>query len=193
MPNWAYTQYHCVGDKEQLQKLHTIMTELENMKSPGLHENGFGSTWLGNLVIKLGGDWNKVYCRGSWDNLLLHDGGNVSFTVESAWGEPDEVRRFIEEKIPNIKLYYQTEESGMGVYQTNDATGLYFPEEFYLWVEDEKTEYYDNLEALIKDVEKITGSKNLKTLDSCKKALESYSRKHSDLGYVLEEFTVINE
>lgn len=73
MPNWAYTQYIATGDKEQLQKLLAVMDELECMKAPGLHENGFGPTWLGNLVIKLGGDWEKVYCRGSWDNLQLTD------------------------------------------------------------------------------------------------------------------------
>lgn len=193
MPNWAYSQYVAVGEKEQLKQLHSIMSELEDMKAPGLHENGFGSTWLGNLVIKLGGNWEQVYCRGSWDNLLLHEDGTVSFSIESAWDEPNEVREFIEEKFPDIQIYYQTEEPGMGIYKTNDDTGQYFPEEYYLWVEDEKTEYYDNLESLIRDVEKITGSKNLKTLDSCKKALETYSRKNSDLGYTLEEFSVIND
>lgn len=191
MPNWAYTQYHATGDKEQLQKLHSIMSELESMASPGLHENGFGSTWLGNLVIKLGGDWNKVYCRGSWDNLMLHDDGTVSFSVESAWNEPNEVRRFIEERFPNIRLYFQSEEPGMHVYQTNDDAGLYFPEKYYLWVEDGTTEYYTTLGAMAKEVENITGSKNLKTLDSCKKAFETYSRNHSDLSYTLEEFRVI--
>lgn len=193
MANWAYTQLHCDGDKEQLKKLHSIMEELESMKAPGLHENGFGSTWLGNLVIKLGGDWNKIYCRGSWDNLILHQDSTVSFSVESAWDEPNEVRKFIEERFPEIRIYYQTEESGMGIYKTNDVTGEYFPEEFYLWVENEETEYYNSLDQLIEAVQKITGSKNLHTLDSCRKALESYSRKHSNLGYTLEEFTVIND
>lgn len=189
MPNWAYSQYHAIGDKEQLDKLHTIMSELEEMKSPGLHENGFGSTWLGNLVIKLGGDWKKIYCRGSWDNLIYED-GVISFSVESAWGELNEVRHLIEEKFPDIKLYYQCEELGMGIYITNDDTGQFFPEEYYLWVENGETDYYDNLDDLLKDVEKITGSKNLRTLDSCRKALESYSRKNSDLGYTLEKFQV---
>ena len=98
MPNWAYTQYHCDGDKEQLKQLHSIMEELESMKAPGLHENGFSQTWLGNLVIKLGGEWDKIYCRGSWENLLLHDDGTVSFSAESARDEPNEVRVFIEKK-----------------------------------------------------------------------------------------------
>ncbi len=193
MANLAFTQYHAVGDKEQLQKLHSLMDELECMKDPGLHDNGFGSTWLGNLVIKFDGDWEKVYCRGYWDNLVLHEDGSISFSVESAWGELNEVREFIEEYFPNIRLFFQCEESGMGIYQTNDDTGQYFPEKYYLWVENGDTEYYNNLEALAKEVENITGSKNLKTLDSCKKALETYSRSHSDLCYTLEEFELLDD
>ena len=189
MPNWAYSQYHATGDKEQIDKLHTIMSELEEMKSPGLHENGFGSTWLGNLVIMLGGDWKKIYCRGSWDNLIYED-GVISFSVESAWGELNEVRHLIEEKFPDIKLYYQCEEPGMGIYITNDDTGQFFPDEYYLWVENGETDYYDNLDDLLKDVEKITGSKNLRTLDACRKALKSFSIKNSDLCYTLEAFQV---
>lgn len=192
MPNWAYTQYIATGDKEQLQKLLAVMDELECMKAPGLHENGFGPTWLGNLVIKIGGDWEKVYCRGSWDNLQRTD-DCIMFSVESAWGELNEVRHLIEEQFPGIKLYYQTEEPGMCIYQTNDDTGAYFPERYYLWVEDGDTEYYQDLSGIIRVVQDITGSKNLKTLDSCIKALESYSRKHSDLCYTLEEFTVITD
>lgn len=168
------------------------MNELECMKEP-LYPNGFGPSWLGNLVIKLGGDWEKVYCRGSWDNLLVETDDTLSFTVESAWGELNEVRELIEKHFPDIKLYYQSEEPGMGIYTTNDDTGQYFPQQYYLWVEDEDTEYYDNLESLIEAVERITGSKHLKSLDSCKKALESFSRKHHHCCYTLEEFSVVED
>lgn len=193
MPNWAYSQYIATGDKEQLKKLYSIMSELEEMKAPGLHENCFGSTWLGNLIIKLGGNWKQLYCKGSWNNLLLHEDGTVSFSVESAWGELYYVRKFIEEYFPDVRLFFQCEESGMGIYQTNDDTGQYFPEKYYLWVENGDTEYYNNLEALAKEVENITGSKNLKTLDSCKKALETYSRSNSDLCYTLEDFELLDD
>lgn len=33
MPNWAYSQYIATGDKEQLKKLYSIMSELEEMKA----------------------------------------------------------------------------------------------------------------------------------------------------------------
>lgn len=191
MPNWASTCYIATGDKEQLKQLHDVMVELECMKEP-LHPNGFGNTWMGNLVMKLGGDWEKVYCRGSWDDLTFN-GDQITFHVESAWGELNEVRELIEEHFPDIKLYYQSEEPGMGIYITNDDTGTYFPERYYLWVEDEDTEYYQSLESLAKAVENITGSKHLTTLNSCRKALESFSRKHHQCCYTLEEFTVTDD
>lgn len=190
MPNWCYSMYKAVGDKEQLRKLHDTMYELECMEE-SLHENGFGTTWLGNLVIKLGEDWEKVYCRGSWDNLLMEGDEYFSFTVESAWGELNEVRKLIEKHFPGVKLYYQCEEPGMCIYQTNDDTGEHFPERYLFWIEDGENLYHRTLEDLIKDVEEITHSKHLKTFNACKKAVESYSRKHHNCCYTLEEFSIV--
>jgi len=167
------------------------MDELERMKEP-LHPNGFGTTWLGNLVTKLSGDCEKVYCRGSWDNLC-HDDESLTFTVESAWNELNEMRELIEAHLPGIKLYYQSEEPGMGIYITNDPTGEYFPDRFYLWVEDEDTDYYPTVESLAKAVEEITGSGHLTTFDACKKALAYYASRHHDLCYTIEEFKVIED
>ena len=183
--------YVAVGDKQQLKELHSIMDELECMKEP-LHPNGFGTTWMGNLVIKLGGDWNKVYCRGSWDDLIF-DGQQIIFHVESAWGELNEVRELIEQHFPDIKLYYQSEEPGMAIYITNDSNGDYFPEKYFMWIEDDDSEYYQTLEALAKEVENITGSKHLTTFDSCKKAIASFSKKHHNCCYTLEEFSVVED
>ncbi len=80
----------------------------------------------------------------------------------------------------------------MCIYVTNDDTGKYFPERFYLWVEDEDTEYYQSLESLAEAVENITKSKHLTTLDSCRKSLESFCKKHGNCCYTLEEFSIEN-
>lgn len=58
-------------------------------------------------------------------------------------------------------------------------------------MENGESLYHETLEELLKNVESATGSKNLKTFDSCKKALETYSRNHSDLCYTLAEFDVV--
>lgn len=191
MPNWCANCYVAVGDRQQLHELHTIMYELECMKEP-LHPNDFGTSWLGNLVIRLGGDWTKIYCRGSWDDLC-YDDESLTFSVESAWNELNEVRALIEEQFPGIKLYYQSEEPGMGIYITNDPTGEYFPDRYCLWVENEDSGYYPTIETLAKAVESITGSRHLATFDACRKALAWYASKHHDLCYTIEEFKVMED
>ena len=65
MPNWCSTEYYVVGSKRELSDLNKKMERLENRKE-SLVKNSFGNTWLGNLVESLGGDWEKVYCRGQW-------------------------------------------------------------------------------------------------------------------------------
>lgn len=190
MPNWCSTSYHAVGDKKQLQRLYDAMAELEAMPSPGLLPNGFGSTWMGNLIHKLGGDWKKIYCRASWNGLDLM-GDTLYFDTESAWCEPDEVRHFIEAQFPDMKLYFQSEEPGQGIYTTNDDTGEHFPDQYYLWIEDDDTTYHETAESLCREVEQVTGSKHLSTVEACQKALKSYSKRHHNLGYSLEEFTLV--
>ena len=187
MPNWAYTQYKVTGDKKQVENLYGSMKNLGKMKSPGLVENDFGSTWFGNLIVKFSENWENIYCRGYWEDLRLK-GGILYFSAESAWAELEEVRMFLEKIFTGIKIYYQTEEPGMGIYATNDRDQSYFYDKYILWVEDcHDTEYYETLGTLIEDVEKITHRKDLKSLEDCQWALEKYSEE-KDKCYVLEEF-----
>ena len=100
------------------------MNNLENRRKP-LVDNSFGKTWLGCLVNKLGGNWQEVYCRGSWRDLDWN-GAILRFNTETAWGPMNEVFKFIKTIYPSLKIYYQAEEDGMGVFITNDAEGSYF-------------------------------------------------------------------
>lgn len=186
MPNWALTDYVVTGG--EVKNLYLTMKELEEMSSPGLHENDFGSTWLGNLVIKLGGDWEKIRCRGYWSNLMYED-DKLYFTVESAWEELSETRKFVEEKFPDLKIYYQCEEPGLEIYTTNDKDGLFFPDKYRLWVEDNETNYYRSLEKLIQDVKKITDKDDIKTIWDCEKALSEWS---GDRCYELSRFEYVD-
>ena len=68
MPNWCWTSYVAVGDKKDIRDLYKKMKSLEDSEK-SLIENGFGNTWLGNLVTILGGDYHKISCRGEFGNL----------------------------------------------------------------------------------------------------------------------------
>lgn len=131
MPNWCNTTFVIEGDKKEVESLFLIMDELEHMDRP-LVANGFGKQWLGCLVEKLGGDWEKIYCRGDWQYKELREDGNLHIDTESAWSPPLEVFWLVKSKFPNLRIYWQSEEPGMEEYWTNDAEGKYFHERYYL-------------------------------------------------------------
>lgn len=191
MPNWCRTCFKAVGDREQLDRLHKIFIELEEMPVPYM-ETDLGPTWLGNLVIHLGGDWQKVYCRGSWDYLEMEEDGLV-FDCETAWDELPQLRRFIEEKFPGLKIYYRAEEPAMDVYKTNDASGIHFPERYYLDIEDHALCIHHTLEDLCEEMGKVTGNPNLTTYADCQQALADFVASHPEVEYyALSEYAVLD-
>lgn len=117
-PNWAEACYRVKGKRKHLRNLNSILNKLGKRKTP-LVKNGFGNYWLGCLVTALGGDWNKVPCRGEiYDYCLEKDFLDINFI--SAWSERGELRDFIETHYDNdVKIYYYQQEPLMGIYETN--------------------------------------------------------------------------
>lgn len=185
MPNWCFTEYVATGPKEQLQRLKEIFLRLEAMPSPGLVENGFGSTWLGNLVAELGEDYTKVYCRGTWEEINPDQEDELCFTTVTAWAEMKDVRLLIERKFPEVKLYFISEELGCGIFETNDSEHSYFDSEYYLWIDGDDDcdgNYYVSLEEVVDKISALTNNNGLESYEDCKSALEVYCESH-DLGY----------
>ncbi len=188
MPNWCSTSVKIVGEKDSIDKIHAVLDEMQNREDPKTSD--FGQMWLGELVKKLGGDIEKVYCRG-WIDWYESNGEELSLTYESAWAPMYAVHNLIRERFPDVAVYYQCEEPGMIIYQTNSYD--YFPDRYYLWIEDEDSEYFDDLNDLISTIEDITGKKDLKTLADCKAAMEAYTEEHDNLGYTLEKFELVED
>ena len=199
MPNWAYTLYKVRGSEEEVAALYKTIQDLEQRKE-SLLPNGFGKLWLGNLVQALGGDWEKIYCRGQILDYSLEN-GLLFISTETAWGEMSDVRHFIEQKYPSLEIYFQTEEPGMCIFQTNDHTGEYFPEKWLLDWNDEKKnvfiwEYFTDLPAVIeylKDNGIITAA-----IEPTKAAIiavldEIQEERPDDISYMLEEFVVVDD
>ena len=185
MPNWAYTSYRIVGKKEEVQDLYSKIQQLQNMEEP-LETNGFGNLWLGCLLTILGGDWEKVYCRGKIIDFSLDD-GVLSINTETAWSEMQEVRQFIQQNYPSLEIFYYEEEPGWGIYQTNDHDKRFFSFRYILDdLEGDKPEYYDDTDSLLKAASEIFG-KELKTMAGLEDIVEE-----SD-GYSLHDIQVVND
>ena len=199
MPNWAYTQYKIKGSESEVAALNKTIVDLDQRKDSIL-PNGFGKLWLGNLVHVLGGDWEKLYCRGQILDYSL-DNGLLFISTETAWGEMSDVRHFIQFKYPSLQIFFQTEEPGMCMFQTNDATGEIFPERWLLDWNDEKEnvfiwEYFTDLPAVIdylKDNGIITAA-----IEPTKAAIiavldQIQEERPDDISYMLEEFVVVDD
>ena len=178
MPNWASTSYAFKGaDDKQAKDLYEKIDSLSKMTEP-LVPNGFGKLWMGCLVNLLGGDWNKVYCRGEIIDYNLTD-DHVSITCETAWGEMPEFRHFLEQQYPGSKIYYQVEECGNCVYATNDTDGDYFPDRYCLDSYD-GLEYFETLEEVAKYVGDIIKKDIPQNYADIESAIEDYMEEHDN-------------
>ena len=171
MPNWCDTAYVVTGDKAQLDSLYNTMRELESTPSTDSSLNSFGVTWLSNL---------------------RRDGETVRFATVSAWQEPIEVQQFLESVYPDLKFYFSAEEPDMGHYTTNDERGIYFPERYHVYIEDQMIhEYFQDFESLADYISEVTGVSTLFSLDDCEHALREYCDANGDLSYDLDEFRIV--
>ena len=188
MPNWCSVSYKCVGDSKEVKSLYNVL-EYINKRKTTILKNGFGKWWLGNLVHKLGGDWEKYRCRGEIIDYSL-DGNVLTINQETAWCEQEGVRQIIEEKFPGIKVYFMEEEPGCEVFYTNDDSGDYFPERFFL-NSYEGCEYFETIEEAAEYVSEIVGRKVKTDIGAIHRALDAYEKKNPDLFYSFNEITVV--
>lgn len=194
MPNWSTTDYFVIGSTKEIMDLNKKMEKLENRKK-SLVKNGFGNTWLGNLVQYLGGDWEKVYCRGEWMCRNYDKERNaLTFTTETAWQEMNEWRRFIESCYKTIKILYVTEEPGCGIYQTNDKEGIFFKSKYILDY-GEDVEYFENMDQTVSFIKNLISVKiEEKTVNGIQKELDAYAEENDaeDLYYSFHEFEKVD-
>lgn len=186
MPNWCYTSYVLEGSDKDIKKIDNLLDNLMSRKKPAI-ENGFGTNWLGCLVNALGGDWQKIPCRGTWSNKE-RIGNILRLTTDTAWIPLNEVFDFIHEKFPSVIYFYAAEEPGCELYSTNDVDGKYFPERYnidlYDLEENYDSAYFTTADAVLDYInENYHPATPLKTLEDIDK-LDNEWRENSDDAFI---------
>lgn len=103
-----------------------------------------------------------IPCRGEVSYLddELHecsDGlAGVRLSTETAWCACEELMQRIADKYA-LHPYYYTEEPGMGIFQTNDAEGVYFSARYMVDSESKGCEYFDDFEEVASVIREMTG------------------------------------
>lgn len=153
MANWCSTDYMFVGATENARRL---LADLEQAVC--------ADSWLAYVRKALlpescGMD---IPCRGEVSYLddELHeysDGlAGVRFSTETAWCACEELMQRIADKYV-LHPYYYTEEPGMGIFQTNDAEGVYFSARYMVDSESKGCEYFDDFEEVASVIREMTG------------------------------------
>ena len=200
MPNWCTTAAVVTGEATQVAAFGKLLQELEALPE-SLLPNGFGKLWCGNIVHKLGADWNEVYCRGWITDYDIAAPDRINLSVESAWGELSEVRKLILTHYPGLRIFYESEEPGMLVFESNDVDGLYFKDRYILDFCDESRhlwlwEYFTTLEAAADFVSKNCLDGKPVDADKAKinEALDAYQGEHpDDVSFIFEAFKLVND
>lgn len=191
MPNWCYTTYKCIGEPKEIKELYDALKYIDERKT-SIIPNDFGKFWLGNLVTRLGGNWEDYPCRGDIIDYYLKDKETLFIYQNTAWCEQRGVRRCIEDKLPSIKVYYQAEEAGCGVYITNSFEQ--FPDKYYLDTIGEPM-YFENLDEAARHVSSIVGHEVKPDVTEIQNALDDYEEKQDDddCYFCFNSFEEIND
>lgn len=133
MPNWCYTTIIFHGNKDEIEKLHT---NIEEWTKENLKPNGFGPSWLGNILCgaglrdRINSEENRIRCRGSIIDIgtVKIDGESTAtllVSTETAWAPMvnmwDEVCKSM--GYESIDYSFISEECGMSEYFIHDPFG----------------------------------------------------------------------
>ncbi len=192
MPNWCSTAYAIEGDAKEVKQLYELMKGLQERKEPSV-KNGFGTSWLGCLVDALGGNWKEVYCRGQWFCLEMEE-GILRFETTTAWSPCNATFELVREKFPSLRYYYQAEERGMAIYETNDSEGRYFPERIFVYAHTPEevcdSAYLTELEDAFEWVEEIA-EQSIKSHEDVVRLVKQWQKKNGNAYCYINEFKIV--
>lgn len=139
MANICDTEYRIYGPKKDLDTIYETIVQMQN---DGIVE-------LDELVNRLGGKSADMRRRGEIRDLDYDDlACKLSIYQNTAWREQSDVRHFLEERFPDITIYYLDEEPGCGWFVTNDMNKEVWDCEYVLDDSKTGTEYYSSIKEI---------------------------------------------
>jgi hypothetical protein len=207
MPNWCDTKFVFYGNKNEILEFYNRLKRI--LDSPNHILNEFKKSWLGNILMDYGFDWENAPCRGNVDDIaddVTVEGNEACFSLNttSAWSPLTEMWDLILKKeYPSVKYVYLAIEPGSGIFINTDTSGKYLTEKYLLDlvlpeemckedVDVDIYEFYDSPEEILEELEKRI-RKKFKSLDEAREFLEKKLDEIEDIygeyHAVIAEFT----
>jgi hypothetical protein len=170
MANRFSTDYLIIGKRKKVEIMfNDFQKVLQTDRSYETDHTTYkpDAEWLGYVVSDmLGEDNNKtsIHCRGSIECISeeimpSRDGDDMAqfnLSTDTAWSDARELFYLLSEKY-DVEVLFYADEPGMGIHDTNDAEGRYFPTRYVLEDESSDTSYCDTFDELADEIKKITG------------------------------------
>ena len=105
-----------------------------------------------------------------------------------------EWRHFLEKHF-DVKMFFLSEEFGNLVFESNDSAHRFFEDEYYFNIdstESSESDYYTSLDALVADVQKVTGTAGLSSYADCEQALTDYQSRNAGFKYFLIKLSYVD-
>ena len=159
MPNWCFSSINIHHDNQS--QLEDFMKLLELWTSSNAMENGFGTSWLGNIVLHSGVGTidtrtdSDLRCRGALNALELCD-GYICLQTETAWAPMLLMwKKIVDKYLPDATIYYTAEEDNCGFFVTNDPyyVGKYVIDAYD--IDDIESDWEASEEEAIKTLQKV--------------------------------------
>ena len=179
MSNPVFMNIIFEGDKRETRSLYGKMKRLQERNEP-LVKNSFhdANRWLGNLVTRLGDDYNDVYCRGTWNSLTMKN-CIVCFATETAWSPPFALIKLIQQHYPSLQYYFVVEGDDWDTYLTNDAEGRFFKSRYIIDCEPD-IEYFNTIEEAAMHLTMFLGNHVSPTWEALCAAANKWNDEHED-------------
>lgn len=153
MANICTSDYRIVGETAELDKLYSLMKEIEQTAEE--------SHYLVGVIIKaLNGDSipDNLYVKGDWSNLERQE-DCISFHQESSWETLYQAWDFICSKFDGLTAYFIGEEPGFDVFVKRENTEKgWFTDNYQLdaYSPDDEycTEYFCSLQDALSFINK---------------------------------------
>lgn len=213
MPNWCMTTYKLVGDKEEIADLYKKLEALQTIHTahyfeccecykenkpmpetpPELIESTYIYLFLGSIIKCFGGDYKEVRCSGAMNFIELLEDNVIKLDAETEWRDMPEVWDLVVSKYKTIKYYFIAEEHGHEYYISNDTTGEYFREKYYVYQKDGDSDYLEDEIALRHVIAGRIGVDKIDSMEELDQLLKEHNEKKPESEIRYYEFLEPND
>lgn len=176
MANICTTTYIITGNDDEMKKLADLLKKhyfdedgMAKMRYPDISE----------AFSELTGEEDDSYGGVNYVDIDYKASGKIVLDIDTKWSRNDRIEQTINEYFPGLAVYFESEEFGCGIFETNDCSGTYFPRPYYYISSFDDDEYCEGDEELISKTNEFFDTK-FKSIDEC---LEFYEKHQNDEKY----------